>query len=84
MDAFQRNGRVQEERGDGMRFVIFTRPNDRTKVYVNPNQICAVYQRYDKKNLTIIQFSGEGENYVEVLESTEAAMNIICGNGVTE
>ena len=66
-----------------MRFVIFTRPSDRTKVYVNPNQICAVYQRYDKKNLTIIQFSGEGENYVEVLESTEAVMNIICGNGVT-
>ena len=67
-----------------MRFVIFIRPNDRTKVYVNPNQICAVYQRYDNKDLTIIQFSGDGENYVEVLESIEAVMHIICGNGVTK
>ena len=67
-----------------MKFVIFTRPNDRTKVYVNPNQICAVYQRYDNKDLTIIQFSGEGENYVEVLESVEAVMHVICGMEVTE
>lgn len=67
-----------------MRFVIFTRPNDKTKVYVNPNQICAVYQMYVNKDITIIQFSGDGENYVEVLESIEAVMHIICGMVVTE
>lgn len=67
-----------------MKFVIFTRPSDRTKVYVNPNQICAVYQKYSNKDITIIQFSGDGENYVEVLESVEAVMHIICGMEVTE
>ena len=67
-----------------MKFVIFTRPSDRTKVYVNPNQICAVYQKYANKDITIIQFSGDGENYVEVLESVEAVMHIICGMEVTE
>ena len=67
-----------------MKFVIFTRPSDRTKVYVNPKQICAVYQKYSNKDITIIQFSGDGENYVEVLESVEAVMHIICGMEVTE
>ena len=67
-----------------MKFVIFTRPSDRTKVYVNPNQICAVYQKYSNKDITIIQFSGNEENYVEVLESVEAVMHVICGMEVTE
>ena len=59
-----------------MRLIIVTRSIDRAKMYVNPENVCAVYQHY-KKDTTIIQFAGAEENYLEVLESVDSVANMM-------
>ena len=55
-----------------MRVIIVSRKSDGAKVYVNPENICAVYPRFDNKEITVIQFSGNDENYLEVIESADS------------
>lgn len=59
-----------------MRLIIVTRKIDGAKIYVNPEQICAVYPYY-KKDSTVIQFAGAEENYLEVLENVDSIANMI-------
>ena len=59
-----------------MRLIIVTRKIDGAKIYVNPEQVCAVYPYY-KKDSTVIQFAGAEENYLEVLESVDSIANMI-------
>ena len=66
-----------------MKWIVATRIADGEKIYVNVSQICAVYGKYTNKNVTIIDFVGDCENYLEVLESPEVIMNLIKGE-VTE
>ena len=60
-----------------MKWIVITRYFDGEKIYVNVSQICAVYRKYGNKKVTIIDFVGDCENYLEVLESPEAIMNLI-------
>ena len=60
-----------------MRMIIVSRKIDGAKVHVNPENICAVYQRYDNKEITIIQFSGSDENYLEVIESADSVAGMM-------
>ena len=55
-----------------MRMIIVSRMSDGAKVYVNPENVCAVYPRFDNKEITIIQFSGNDNNYLEVIESADS------------
>ncbi len=57
-----------------MRLIVVTRHADGKKIYVNPEQVCAVYPYFNK---TVIQFSGEEINYLGVLESAESIANMI-------
>lgn len=59
-----------------MTLIVVTR-HDGKKVYVNPEQVCAVYPYYKQEDKTVIQFSGTEENYLEVLESAESIANMI-------
>ena len=59
-----------------MRLIILTRLIDGAKMYVNPEQICAVYPYY-KKGTTVIQFAGEENNFIEVLESPDSIASLI-------
>ena len=59
-----------------MRLIIVTRVIDGAKMYVNPENVCAVYQYY-KKDTTIIQFVGAEENYLKVLESADSVANMM-------
>lgn len=52
-----------------MRTIIVTRVSDHKKMYLNPSLICAVYPLYRKEDITVIQFVGEEENYLTVMES---------------
>ncbi len=54
-----------------MKLIIVTRQIDGEKMYVNPEQICAIYP-YHKKESTVIQFSGTKEKYLDVKESPES------------
>ena len=45
-------------------------------MYVNPEQICAVYPYY-KKGTTVIQFAGEENNFIEVLESPDSISAVL-------
>ena len=54
-----------------MRFIILTR-YDGKKVYVNPTQICFISVVGNVVDNTIIHFSGNNENCIQVLESPEA------------
>ena len=58
-----------------MRLITLTRKIDGAKIYVNPEQICAVFPYY-KKDTTVIQFAGD-ENYVEVLESVDSIATVL-------
>ena len=60
-----------------MRLIVVTRHADGKKMYVNPENICAVYPYYKHEDKTVIQFSGAEENYLEVLESAESIANMI-------
>ncbi len=60
-----------------MRLIIVSRNIDGAKVYVNPENICAVYPRCDNKELTIIQFPGNDENYLEVIESADSVASMM-------
>ena len=62
-----------------MRLIIVSRKTDVAKVYVNPENICAVYPRFDNKEITIIQFPGNDENYLEVIESADSVASMMEG-----
>lgn len=55
-----------------MKMIIVSRMVDGAKVYVNSENICAVYPRFDNKEITVIQFSGNDKNYLEVIESADS------------
>lgn len=59
-----------------MRLIIVTRAIDGAKMYINPENVCAVYPFY-KRDTTVIQFAGAEENYLEVLESAESIANMM-------
>ena len=61
-----------------MRLIIVSRRADGAKVYVNPENICAVYPRFDNKEITIIQFENDG-NYLEVIESVDSVASMMEG-----
>lgn len=56
--------------------IALTRKGDGKKVYVNPEQICAIFQKQDEE-ATIIQFPGSGLNFIMVLESVETVYSLI-------
>lgn len=62
-----------------MRMIIVSRKSDGAKVYINPENICAVYPRFDNKEITIIQFTGNDENYLEVIESVDSVVCMMGG-----
>ncbi len=64
-----------------MRMIIVSRKSDGAKVYINPENICAVYPRFDNKEITIIQFTGNDENYLEVIESVDS---VVCMMGASD
>ena len=59
-----------------MQLIIVTRQIDGEKMYVNPEQICAIYPYY-KGESTVIQFAGAEENYLDVRESPESIVSMI-------
>lgn len=70
---------LSKERGRVMKMISVSRTVDGAKVYVNPENICAVYPRFDNKEITVIQFPGNDENYLEVIESADsvACMSVL-------
>ena len=62
-----------------MRLIIVSRKIDGAKVYVNPENICAVYPHWKNKEITIIQFSGSDENFLEVIESVDSVASMMEG-----
>ena len=62
-----------------MRLIVVTREADGQKIYVNPEQVCAVYPYYKQDDKTVVQFAGAEGNYLEVLESVESVANMIEG-----
>ena len=62
-----------------MRLIVVTRYVDGKKMYVNPEQVCAVYPYYMQEDKTIIQFSGAYENDLGVLESAESIAHMLVG-----
>lgn len=55
-----------------MRLIVVTRHADGKKIYVNPEQVCAVCPCYKKEDKTVIQLSGSDENYLTVIESADS------------
>ena len=69
MSEIQRRRDIEGERGvNRMGLIVATRSCDGKKVYVNPQNVCAIYPYY-RKETTVIQLVGAEENYLEVTES---------------
>ena len=66
-----------------MNMIIVTRKADGKKMYINPNQVCAVYSSFLNEKETIIQLSGSEESYLVALESADTVANMIaaCNGG---
>ncbi len=64
-----------------MKFIILTKAFDGKAVYVNPKHICFMGIT-SNGNDTLIQFCGDDENYIRVLESPETIAELC--KGVTE
>ena len=62
-----------------MELIILTTKIDGKKMYANPQQICAVYPKYDDDDTTIIQFTSN--SFSEVLESADAVADMIANCG---
>lgn len=62
-----------------MRVIIVSRRVDGAKIYVNPENICAVYPHFGNEEVTVIQFPGSEENYLEVIESTDSVASMMEG-----
>lgn len=60
-----------------MSLIVVTRKIDGKKMYINPNQVCAVYPCYKNNEETIIQFPGTDENYLTVLECVDTVANMM-------
>ena len=65
-----------------MKFIMLTRKYDGKKVYANPKHICFMSINAQDGNSTVIQFCGDDENYIQVLESPEAILELC--KGVTD
>lgn len=63
-----------------MQLIILTRIVDGKAVYVNPKQIC--FMGITANSGTLIQFCGDDENCIQVLESPETIAESC--KGVTE
>ena len=61
-----------------MQFIILTRISNGKAVYVNPKQIICFMSITDNTG-TLIQFCGDEENYIQVLESPETIVELCKG-----
>ena len=59
-----------------MRFIRLTRDVDGKMVLINPLQIRAVYEYFDKGS-TVVDYSGSDEGYIEVRESVETIEKMV-------
>lgn len=60
-----------------MRLIIVTRQIDGKRMYINADQVCAVFPDYRDKSKTVIQFPGGEENYLLVSESVDSVANML-------
>ena len=64
--------------GDGMsKYILLTRSGDGKHIFVNPQNIAFITTNYKKPNITIIQFTGNENNYTEVAESIDTVMVLL-------
>ena len=69
--------------GDGMsRYIVLTKSIDGEPIFANPQNIAFITTHYKKPDITIIQFTGGEDNYIEVTESIDTVMKLL--DGVTE
>lgn len=57
-------------------YITLIRANDGAKIYVNTDNICAIYPQYDK-DFTLIAFIGSEKNVIAVKESVDSIRNLI-------
>ena len=60
-----------------MRLINVTRKSDGARMYVNPENICAVYSLCNDEDTTVIQFPGSDDNYLEVKESADTVARMM-------
>ena len=59
------------------RYIVLTRFIDGKHIFANPQNIAFITTHYKKPNITIIQFTGGEDNYIEVMESIDTVMKLV-------
>lgn len=61
------------------KYIVLTRSIDGERILANPQNIAFATTRYKKKksNITLIQFTGSRDNYIEVTESIDTVMKLL-------
>lgn len=59
------------------KYIVLTRSTDGKRVFTNPQNIAFITTHYKKQNITIIQFTGDKNNYIEVIEGVDTVMELL-------
>lgn len=64
--------------GDRMsKYIVLTRSGDGERIFVNPQNIAFITTHYKKPNTTKVQFTGNENNYIEIIESIDTVMKLL-------
>lgn len=59
------------------KYIVLTRSIDGKRIFANPQNIAFITTHYKNPDITIIQFTGNEDNYIEVRESIDVIMNLL-------
>ena len=62
------------------RYIMLTKSTDGKRIFANPQNIAFITTHYKKKkkqDITIVQFTGRRNNYIEVIESADTVMKLV-------
>lgn len=59
------------------KYIVLTRSINGERIFANPQNIAFATPHYEKSNITLIQFTGDRDNYIEVVESIDTVMKLL-------
>lgn len=59
------------------KYIVLTRHIDGERIFANIQNIAFITTYYEKPNITVIQFTGGDDNYIEVMESIDTVMGLL-------
>ena len=59
------------------KYIVLTRSINGERIFANPQNIAFATTHYKKPDISLIQFTGGRDNYIEVVESIDTVMKLL-------